>query len=62
MYANGRVACRQVMLFRLVVPLQIFRAQARMLGNLSQDNRPQFLSVVVGETILGPALTPQCPM
>lgn len=38
--------------------LQIFRVQARMLGNFSKDDRPQFFFVVIGETILGPTLTP----
>ena|GEM_PF-4642238 len=33
-----------------------------MLGYLSKNDRPQFFFVVVGETVLRPALTPQCPM
>src|ERR1035441_10481520 len=33
-----------------------------MFGNLSQDDGAQFLFVVVGETVLWPALAPQRPM
>jgi hypothetical protein len=35
--------------------LQVIGAQARVLGDLSEDDRPQFFSVVVSETVLRPA-------
>src|ERR1039458_6601045 len=43
---TSRIAPRQ---------LQIFRPQTRMLRNLRQNDRSQFLFVVVGETILRPS-------